>query len=68
MAGNRVKPLRGAFTPAEAASYAGVSKKIILNACRHGELKNLHLGHRTIRIRPDWLQGWLDEHTRSAAG
>ena len=56
------------FSPVEAAEVVGVSKKIILDACRRGDLKHLKLGHRTIRIRPEWLQGWLDEHTRSTVG
>lgn len=58
---------RVTFSPDEAAEHVGVSKKFILDACRRGDLKHLKLGHRTIRIRPEWLQGWLDEHTHSAA-
>ena len=56
-----------ALTPDEAAVHAGVTKRVILDACRSGELKNMKFGHRTVRIRPEWLQSWIDHHTRSAS-
>lgn len=53
-----------ALSPAEAARIAGVTKKLILDACRRGDLKSRKFGHRTIRILPEWLQGYLDQVTR----
>ena len=48
---------------AEAAEYAGVSRDTIYTACERRELRNARLsGRRAIRIRPQWIDAWLERH------
>ena len=50
---------------AEAAEYAGVSRDTIYTACERHELRSARLsGRRAIRIRPQWIDAWLEQHTR----
>jgi hypothetical protein len=39
---------------------------IIYDGCAAGGLKHVRLGHRTIRLRRDWLDAWAEGHTRVA--
>jgi excisionase family DNA binding protein len=51
----------------EAAEYAGVSRDTIYTACERRELRNARLsGRRAIRIRPQWIDAWLERHAVGA--
>ena len=46
----------------EAAEYAGLSRDTIYTACEE-ELRSARVsGRRTIRIRPAWIDAWLERH------
>jgi excisionase family DNA binding protein len=57
---------QGYLSPREVAKLAGVSEDKILRAVREGEISHVRLGWRTIRLKPEWVQAWLDAHTQSA--
>jgi excisionase family DNA binding protein len=47
----------------EAAEYAGLSRDTIYTACEQEELRSARVsGRRTIRIRPAWIDAWLERH------
>jgi excisionase family DNA binding protein len=47
----------------EAAEYARVSRDTIYTACERGELRSARVsGRRAIRIRPGWIDAWLEQH------
>lgn len=47
----------------EAAEYASVSRDTIYTACQRGELRSARVsGRRAIRIRPGWIDAWLEQH------
>ena len=47
----------------EAAEYASVSRDTIYTACERGELRTVRVsGRRAIRIRPGWIDAWLERH------
>lgn len=47
----------------EAAEYAGVSRDTIYTACERRELRSARVsGRRAIRIRPAWVDAWLERH------
>jgi excisionase family DNA binding protein len=51
------------FNVSEAAEYAGVSRDTIYTACERHELRSARVsGRRAIRIRPAWIDGWLERH------
>jgi excisionase family DNA binding protein len=51
----------------EAAEYAGVSRDTIYTACERRELRNARLsGPRAIRIRPQWIDEWLEQYAVDA--
>jgi excisionase family DNA binding protein len=51
------------FTVAEAAQYAGVSRDTIYTACERRKLRHAHVdGRRAIRVRPQWIDAWLERH------
>ena len=53
------------FTVAEGAAYAGVSRDTIYTACERGELRHARIGgRRAIRLKPEWIDAWLEQHTR----
>jgi excisionase family DNA binding protein len=54
------------ITPREAAEYLNVGVDIIYDGCAAGGLKHTRLGHRTIRLRREWLDAWAEAHTRVA--
>ena len=47
------------FSPQQAAEHIGVSVGTIYAACERG-LRHKKVGHSTIRIRPAWLDAWMD--------
>lgn len=51
------------LTVHDAASYAAVSSDTIYTACERGELRHAKVGgRRAIRIKSDWIDGWLEKH------
>ena len=53
------------LTVAEGAEYAGVSRDMIYTACERRELAHARLaGRRAIRLRREWIDGWIEHHTR----
>ncbi len=53
------------LTVAEGAEYAGVSRDTIYTACERRELPHARLGgRRAIRLRREWIDGWLEQHMR----
>ena len=54
------------LTVAEGAEYCAVSKDTIYTACERGELRHARVGgRRTIRLRSEWLDAWLERFTRA---
>jgi excisionase family DNA binding protein len=57
------------LTVAEGAEYAGVSRDTIYTACERRELHHARIGgRRAIRLKPIWIDEWLERHTRRAHG
>jgi excisionase family DNA binding protein len=55
--------MRTWFNVSEAAEYAGVSRDTIYTACQRHELRSARVsGRRAIRIRPAWIDAWLERH------
>jgi excisionase family DNA binding protein len=55
--------MRTWFNVSEAAEYAGVSRDTIYTACERHELRSARVsGRRAIRIRPAWVDAWLERH------
>jgi excisionase family DNA binding protein len=51
------------LTVAEGAEYAGVSRDTIYTACERHELRHARVhGRRAIRLRPEWIDAWLERH------
>ena len=51
------------LTVQDAASYAAVSPDTIYTACERGELRHVKVGGRkAIRLRTEWIDGWLERH------
>ena len=51
----------------EAAEYAGVSRDTIYTACERREINHARVGgRRAIRLKPEWIDAWLERHTRRA--
>ena len=47
----------------EGAEYANVSRDTIYTACERGELRSARVsGQRAIRLRPAWIDAWLERH------
>lgn len=52
---------------AEAAEYSGVSRDTIYTACERGELRHARIGgRRAIRMKAEWIDAWLEQHSRGA--
>ena len=52
---------------AAAAEYAGVSRDTIYTACERRELDHVRVsGRRAIRLKPAWIDAWLEQHARRA--
>jgi excisionase family DNA binding protein len=55
------------LTVAEGAEYAGVSRDTIYTACERRELHHARVGgRRAIRLRPESIDAWLEQHSRGA--
>lgn len=55
------------LTVTEGAEHAGVSRDTIYTACERGELRNARIGgRRSIRLKPEWIDAWLERHARGA--
>ena len=55
------------LTVAKGAAYAGVSGDTIYTACERGELRHARIGgRRSIRVKPVWIDEWLERHARGA--
>ena len=53
------------LTVAEGAMYSGVSRDTIYTACERRELRHARIGgRRSIRIKPEWIDAWLERHAR----
>ena len=51
----------------EGAEYAGVCRDTIYAACEQHDLRHVHLaGRRAIRLRPEWIDAWLERHVVDA--
>ena len=48
------------LTIREAADYLAVGVDFIYDACAMGGLKHARLGHRTIRLRRQWIDDWVE--------
>jgi excisionase family DNA binding protein len=50
---------------ADAAEHAGVCRDTIYTAVERGELRHVRIGgRRSIRVKPAWVDEWLERHTR----
>jgi excisionase family DNA binding protein len=55
------------LTVAESAEYAGVSRDTIYTACERRELHHARIGgRRSIRVKAQWIDAWLERHARGA--
>src|SRR5262249_25441187 len=53
------------LTVAEAAEYSGVSRDTIYTACERREISHARVGgRRAIRLKPEWIDAWLERHTQ----
>ena len=60
--------MRTWLTVAESAEYAGVSRDTIYTDCERGELHHARIGgRRSIRVKAQWIDAWLERHARGAA-
>ena len=51
----------------EGADYAGVCRDTIYTACEQHELRHVLVsGRRAIRLRPQWIDAWLERHVVGA--
>jgi excisionase family DNA binding protein len=48
------------MTIRETAEYLGVGVDFIYDACASGGLRHAKLGHRTIRLRREWIDDWVE--------
>jgi len=55
------------LTPRQAADYLGVGIDTIYDACAAGGLKHVKLGHRTIRLRREWIDRWAERRAIGVA-
>ena len=57
--------MRTWLTVGEGADYANVSRDTIYTACERHELRHVRIsGRRTIRLKPVWIDAWLEQHVR----
>jgi excisionase family DNA binding protein len=49
---------------AEGAEYAGVCRDLIYDACAARRIHHIRVGgRRAIRLKPKWIDEWLERHT-----
>jgi excisionase family DNA binding protein len=54
-------------TVTEAAAHAGVSRDTIYTACERSEIRHVRIGgRRSIRLKAEWIDVWLERHTRGS--
>ena len=47
--------------------YAGLSRDTIYTACERREIRQVRLGgRRAIRLKPEWIDAWLERHVLDA--
>jgi excisionase family DNA binding protein len=55
------------LTVAESAEYSALSRDTIYTACERRELRHARVGvRRTIRVKAEWIDAWLERHARGA--
>jgi excisionase family DNA binding protein len=55
------------LTVGQSAEHAGVSKDTVYTACERGQLRHVRIGgRRSIRLRAEWIDAWLEQYTRAA--
>jgi excisionase family DNA binding protein len=55
------------LTVAEGAEYSGVSRDTIYTACERHEIRHVRIGgRRAIRLKPAWIDEWLERHAQGA--
>jgi len=55
------------LTVIEAAEYSGLSRDTIYTACERRELCHARVGgRRSIRLKAEWIDAWLERHVRAA--
>lgn len=48
---------------ADAAEHAGVSRDTIYTACERREMQHVRIsGRRTIRVKREWIDAWLERY------
>jgi excisionase family DNA binding protein len=48
---------------AEGAEYAGVCRDLIYDACAARRMHHIRVGgRRAIRLKREWIDGWLERH------
>ena len=56
------------LTVTEAAAHAGVSRDTIYTACERSEIRHVRIGgRRSIRLKAEWIDAWLERHTRGTS-
>ncbi len=59
--------MRTWLTVMQAADYAGVSRDTIYTACERREIRHARIGgRRAIRLKPEWIDEWLERHAPNA--
>lgn len=57
------------LTVKEAADHAGLSSDTLYTAVERGEVKHTRVGgRRTIRLKAEWVDDWLERFTREPVG
>ena len=57
------------LTVGEGAECAGVSRDTIYTASERRELRHARIGgRRSIRLKPEWIDAWLERHALGAPG
>jgi excisionase family DNA binding protein len=47
----------------EGAEYAGVCRDTVYAACERREMRHARVGgRRAIRLKPEWIDAWLERH------
>ena len=55
------------LTVGEGAEHACVSRDTVYTACERGELRHVRIGgRRSIRLRSEWIDAWLEQYARAA--